>query len=247
MIDDIQSSNSSYPKVACFVLHNIATMPKLLPYTDMVKWVIENVNIEDREFVTSRKMVIDTFKPEDIKRMYHLPQPHKVYDKAFVDENEEPCEFIKQWRSNPSKHKIDRTGMYSVASLVIPYLYIAAMLCRLFGCADATKFLVEWVPLIDATSNSIIMDWAIVLSNNLAHHNIEYRKNHFVTTRTIPRFYICAYIMDAMCFIFPFPIMGWKWTPQDPTPIHVYHKALWKYCFNERFYHIFQGVMLLIH
>jgi len=58
---------------------------------------------------------------------------------------------------------------------------------------------------------------------------------------------MCAYIMDAMCFIFPFPIMGWKWTPQDPTPIHVYHKALWKYYFNENFYEICQGVMLHIY
>ncbi len=65
----------------------------------MVKWIIENVNIENKEFVTSRQVVIDSFKRKDFRRMYHLRLPHKVYDKAFVEkfaiENEEPFEVIK--------------------------------------------------------------------------------------------------------------------------------------------------------
>jgi len=56
-----------------------------------------------------------------------------------------------------------------------------------------------------------------------------------------------TYAMDAVCFSFHFQIMGWKWTPQDPMPIHVYHKALWKYCFNEHLDQICQGVMLPIY
>jgi len=251
MIDDIQSSDTSYPEVACSILHKVVARPKLLPYTDMVKWIVENVTIEDKEFVTSRQVVIDSFKLKDIRRMYHLTEPHMVYDKAFVEkfsaENEEPFEVIKQWMSNPSTHKMDRTDMYLVSSIATPYLYISTMLCRLFGYENTTKFSVEWVPPIDAASNSIIMDWATILSNNLAHHIIEYRKNHFVTTRAIHSFYMCASVMDVVCFIFPFPIMGWKWTHQDPTSIHVYHKSLWKYCFSERFYQICQGVMLPIH
>jgi len=146
MIDDMKSSNASYPVVACSVLHKIEAIPKLLPYVDMVKLIIENVNIKDREWVTSRQVVIGSFKPKDIRRMYHLPPPHKVYDKKFVEKfsskNEEPSEALKQWRENSSKNKMDRTGMYSVASLATPYLYIASMVCRLFGYTYATKFLV---------------------------------------------------------------------------------------------------------
>ena len=115
-------------------------MPKLLPYTDTVKWVIENVNIKDREFVTLRQVVINSFKPEDIRRVYHLPQPHKVYDKEFLEKfsakNEEPSEVIKQWNSNPSKHKMDSTDMYTVAILATSYLYISIIPCTLFGYAD---------------------------------------------------------------------------------------------------------------
>jgi len=135
--------------------------------------------------------------------------------------------------------------MYSVASLIAPYLYFAAILCRLFGYAHATKFSVEWVPLIDDASNYIVMDWENFLSNNLACHIIEYRRNHYASTRTIHPFYMYAYVMDVVCFIFHFPIMGWKWTHHDPMKIHVYHKVLQKSCFSENFYQVCQGLCSL--
>ena len=56
-----------------------------------------------------------------------------------------------------------------------------------------------------------------------------------------------AYIINAICLCSKFPIMGWKWTSQDPSPIHVYHKALWESKFCSHFYKFFHGVMLPIH
>lgn len=53
--------------------------------------------------------------------------------------------------------------------------------------------------------------------------------------------------MDAVYFTTSFPTMGWKWTIQYPTPIHIYHKALWKSNFHTHSYKIFQAVMLPIH
>ncbi len=53
--------------------------------------------------------------------------------------------------------------------------------------------------------------------------------------------------MDAICFISDFPIMGWKWTVQNPMPIHVYHKKKWESNFIPHFYKICHGVMLPIH
>ena len=37
------SSETSITELACFFLHRIAARPKNLPYTDMVKWVLDNV------------------------------------------------------------------------------------------------------------------------------------------------------------------------------------------------------------
>ena len=56
-----------------------------------------------------------------------------------------------------------------------------------------------------------------------------------------------AYIVDTFCFNFDFPILGWKWTVQDPTPIHVYHKYLWKSEYKNHLYRIFHGFILPVH
>lgn len=58
--------------------------------------------------------------------------------------------------------------MYATGSLASPYCFSTAMLCRLFGKPDINKFSLEWLPLLDATTNATIMDWAQILSDNLA-------------------------------------------------------------------------------
>lgn len=50
MTDARGSSEASLTELACSFLHRIVSRPKILPYTDMVKWVINDVDITDRQF-----------------------------------------------------------------------------------------------------------------------------------------------------------------------------------------------------
>ena len=50
--------------------------------------------------------------------------------------------------------------------------------------------------------------------------------------------------MDVVCFTSNFPIMGWKWTIQDPTHIHVCHSILCESKYESHFYRIFHGEIL---
>lgn len=47
-------SNSSFEasitELSCSFLHRIAARPKILPYTDMVKWILDNTDIRNRQF-----------------------------------------------------------------------------------------------------------------------------------------------------------------------------------------------------
>lgn len=65
-------------------MHRITARPKILPYIDMVIWIIDNLNIGDNKFLINRGMMICSFKFEDLKLMYHIPDPEKVYDKEFL-------------------------------------------------------------------------------------------------------------------------------------------------------------------
>ena len=75
------------------------------------------------------------------------------------------------------------------------------------------------VPLMEAAINGLIIDWATIFSDKLANQILEYRKSRVVSTQVIPHFYMSAYIMDTIYFNYEYPILGWKWTSQDPNPI----------------------------
>ncbi len=152
----------------------------------MVKWVIEIINIMDRMLFTPNGRMFGSFKPEDLKKMYHLAEPQEYYNKSFLEafskENQIKSDPIKEWRKFPNKHKHESPAMYFVDSLVSPYCYATAMMCRLFGSSNSAKFSIEMVPLIESVLNSFVMDWANILRDKLAIEILDYRKNRFVTT-----------------------------------------------------------------
>lgn len=137
--------------------------------------------------------------------------------------------------------------MYSTSSLSSLYCFAAVMLCRQFIKLDINKFSSEWLPLLDSTTNTTLMDWAQILSNNLAFAIWNYQTKRCFSQRFYPPFFLATYVMDAISFISKFPLMGWKWMVQNPLPIQVYHKQLWDSKFTPYFYKIPHGVMLPIH
>lgn len=92
------SSEDFYFEAACSFLHKIVVRPKLLPYMDMVRWIIDNVDILDRTLRNFRHEFMGSFTPDNLCRMYHLLEPHKLYDKAFIKnfskENEDPMDVM---------------------------------------------------------------------------------------------------------------------------------------------------------
>lgn len=53
--------------------------------------------------------------------------------------------------------------------------------------------------------------------------------------------------MDALWFTMEFSSMGWKWTLEDPTPIHICNDILYDSKYLPDFYKICHGVTLLIY
>jgi len=103
---------------------------------------------------------------------------------------------------------------------------MVVILCRLHAYPNVSKFLDSCVPLIDGVSEGYVFDWATISSNNIAKHILAFRTSRGVSGNKIPSFYMPAYVMDCLCFSLDFPAMGWKWTPFDPLPIHIYHNIL---------------------
>ena len=79
------SSEASLTELACSFMHRIEARPRILPYTDMVKWVLDNTDISDRQFRTPGQELIGSFTTEDLRLMYHLPEPQATYNKQFME------------------------------------------------------------------------------------------------------------------------------------------------------------------
>lgn len=250
-VDELRKSEATLKDMADSFLHRIAAREQVLPYTDVVRWAIEEITLTDRTFHTKDGRIFSSFKPDDLRRMYHLPEPELVYNRAFVEkfakENESPSEPLRDWRQNPARHKHDMSGKYSNASLASPYCYAGILMCRLWGLHDSANIHIDMVPLMEAAVSSIIMDWATILSDKLVIAIREFRAKTRVTERKIPPFYYSAYIMDTLCFNSEFPILGWRWTTHDPTPIHLYHRKLWKPSHKDHLYQICNGFMVPVH
>ena len=57
-------------------------------------------------------------------------------------------------------------------------------------------------------------------------------------------FYMSAYIMDAIYFMTPFPLMNWSWSVFYPEPVHKYHSALWEEKDKDIFYDVCHFVII---
>jgi len=162
--DACGSSEVSLTKLPCSFLHRIAARPKILPYTNMGKWVIDDADIKNRQFKSWNQELIGSFTPQDLRHMYHLPEQWASYNKQFVEKfskkNEDLVECTKSWLAKEEPLKKDKHGMYSTGSLSSLYCFAIAMLCRLFGRLDINKFSSKWLSLLDVATNATIMDWA---------------------------------------------------------------------------------------
>jgi hypothetical protein len=85
-------------------------------------------------------------------------------------------------------------------------MYIAMMMCKLYGKENTTNLFLPWVPIIHTVVEGYSFDWAKILSDSLTSEIIEYQTNKSKGEST--SFYMSSYIMDAIYVMTPFSMMG---------------------------------------
>jgi hypothetical protein len=166
--------------------------------------------------MNEQKFTIRTFRLEHLQAMYKLPTTSDyTYGAKFLDEfKQKECiqydkttsSLIKYWVSNTAKFRTNIHGIYSIASLEPQYKYVAMMTCRLYGREDTSHFFIPWVPLMFQVVEGSSFDWAKIFSDSLTSRVTEYRVQK--ENRKASSFFMSAYIMDAVFFLTPFPLMS---------------------------------------
>jgi len=71
--DSIKPSGFQFRYVAYSFLHRIGARARILSYTYIIRWMVENLNIEGTKFRNSKMELMGSFKAKDLKQMYHIP------------------------------------------------------------------------------------------------------------------------------------------------------------------------------
>jgi len=60
------SSEATITELACSFLHRIAARPKILPYMDMVKWILDSVDVINRQFKTQGQELTESLFSQNV-------------------------------------------------------------------------------------------------------------------------------------------------------------------------------------
>jgi hypothetical protein len=207
-----------------------------MPYNDMISWALEKTNVQTRSILNSQGVIVGSFRPEHIQVMYKLsPNPKYIYNAEFVSESQrKECTeldqtypgIIKDWWGIPEKFRADTHGNYATDPLNEYMVYVAQMLCIIFGKKIRTHFPPAWVPLLHEVAEGYSFNWSKILSDNLAKEITEYKMTK--SKGCLISFYMYSYVMDAIYFVTPFPLMNWSWNPSCTEPIHEYRSNIWE-------------------
>jgi hypothetical protein len=241
--------------IASTGLHKVAARPRLFSYTDMVIWALDKADVPSRSILNNEGKVIGSFRPEHIQVMYQLSPTYRhtlnpeflaaFQQKECIEAEQSYSDMIRGWVRDENSFRVNSYGIYATASLNDYMRYLAMMLCRLHGKRDSNHFSAEWTPLLEEVSEGRSFNWHKILSDNIASEIKKYQ-----TARSkgqIVAFYMSAYIMDAICFKTPFPLMNWSWNPSCLEPVHEYHSALWEDNAKDHFYEICHYIIIPLH
>ena len=201
----------AYQKIRNSRRHAITTRPDILPYTDVVKCIVDHENPKERSFNDSTWLQLATFHPEVFTRAYALKPVVQPLNIEFTQSSKTRYNFnemLKYWMNEPRKFSQRDGNLYPVTWFREPYSLLEAMLCILYGLLNFYVFKSEW----DLVTHHVLtigksFSWASILSLELKMAIQDYQK---ATARKKPNFFLPAFIIDVFYTEFQYPNFEWN-------------------------------------
>jgi len=148
-IDEYESDGDDLVDIKKYRIHKINSRPTVLPYCDMVRWIICHTDVSTCTIVNSSRNIVGSFRKEDISNMYKLIPPTVCLDDNFmknfiekevVGEEMQMVDLIREWWDDSNALKIIVNKIYSIPILKRPPMLVATILFRLYGEKYYFKF-----------------------------------------------------------------------------------------------------------
>ena len=133
---DIQDNQLAYKRIRDSRLHSLAARPAILPYNEVVKWIVEHADPKSHCLNNSRGLEIANFRPKLFTKAYALKMVRQPLTTEFAQTSKSRFNFeemLKSWMHQPSKFSKRSDKLYPVTWFKEPYSLFAAMLCILYA------------------------------------------------------------------------------------------------------------------
>jgi hypothetical protein len=140
------------------------------------------------------------------------------------------CEFhdtsrlMASWWKEENKFTNRSNEWYAMVNLIESYIYLMALICRLYGEKDCSNFSEAWMPL---TYTVVIfgssLNWRSIIFKQLSTNIFQAQTPNDGET---PSFHMLSYLLDVICARNIFAGMNLCWHVVELS-VHVYFSIIW--------------------
>jgi hypothetical protein len=201
-------------------LHMVASRTPVFPCIELLKWLIDHTDTQICLINDDNGGCVGVFLPVEVQNYYKLREPEEWLNTDFVvsfyEKHDTDKVMASWWRED--KNFTNRTsGWYPTTNLRESYIYLMALLCRLHGEKDCSRFSEAWMPLAYMVAISRIgFNWGAIISKQLSTC---IRQAQTPKEGETPSFYMASYLLDVICARNVFARMNLSWhTSRTPGP-----------------------------
>jgi hypothetical protein len=179
-------------------IHKEAAKPIVMPRTEIISWLINHADVENRLIRNEKGKVITSFQPSSLDVCYKFLRPEVDFTNEMVMQFEFNYHQLLKNRWIKGKALRKRGScVYPTAHLATPYKITMTLISKPFGEEDATWFKEAWAPLLhQVTKVGTIFNWSSILLDALSH---TISKAKYQPTRIPPAFHMSSYLLDVAC------------------------------------------------
>jgi hypothetical protein len=183
-------------------LHMVASRTPIFPCIELLKWLIDHMDTQFFFINDVNGECIRVFLLEELQSYYKLRDPEERMNTDFIVrfyERHDTGQVMASWWREDKKYTNRTFGWHQTNNLRESYIYIMALICRLYGEKDCSRFSEVWMPLAYMVAISgRDFNWGGIISKKLS---ICIQQAQMPKEGEIPSFYMASYLLDVMCTI----------------------------------------------
>ena len=128
----------------------VASRTTIFPCIEVLKWLIDHTDTQKCLINDDNGGCVREFLPIEVQKYYKIRDPEERLNMDFVMkfyEHHDTSWVMASWWREDKKYTNQSIGWYQKTNLREPYIYLMALIYRLYGEKDRSIFSEAWMPL----------------------------------------------------------------------------------------------------